>query len=182
MKTNTHNNFFSYLIVLLVFFILIFFTKDIYWKIQEQRDILETQAQEIVSQKDKLGRLKKLQQDLSVEESSIDTEIRWFSWDFSDENIMNHIYAYAQEVNLGKERIIIRDMSLSSWEQSDTWFMKADVNVNIITSSEETLFAFLNFLTDEDSDFRFYISSFQYDLWAVNGNIGVSIPLTFYYK
>jgi len=182
MKKHSQNNFLSYLLVLVIFFILIFFTKDIYWKIQEQSDSLETQSQEILNQRDRLSNLKNLQQDLSVEESSIDKEIRWFSWDFSDENIINHIYSYAQEINLGEERIIIREITLWSWEKSDTWFMEASVDINIITSSEETLFWFLNYLTDDDSDFRFYISNFQYDLWAINGNIAVSVPLMFYYK
>ena len=102
--------------------------------------------------------------------------------EFSDENIINHIYSYAQKVNLTDERIIIRDLNLSAWEKSDLGFMKASISLDIITSSEETLFSFLNYLTDEDSEFRFYITNFDYDLWGNNWNITVNIPLIFYYK
>ncbi len=182
MKKHTQNNFLSYLIILGALFILIFFTRDIYSQIQEQTDELEIQNVELTSQKAELTRLKKLQQDLLAEDSEADKEIKWFSWEFSDENIVNHIYSYAQKVNLWDERIIIRDISLSWGEKSDIWFSKADISLDIITSGEETLFSFINYLTDEDSEFRFYITNFDYDLWATNGNITVNIPLTFYYK
>ena len=182
MKKNTQNNFLAYLIVLAAFFILIFFTKDIYGQIQEQSDELEAQNTELTTQRAELKRLKKLQQDLLAENSDADKEITWFLWEFSDENIINHIYSYAQKINLWEERIIIRDMSLSWGEKSDIWFSKADINLDIITSSEDTLFSFLNYLIDEESEFRFYITNFDYDFGRSNGNITVNIPLTFYYK
>lgn len=182
MKKHTQNNFLAYLLVLGSFFILIFFTKNIYGQIQEQSDELAGQSRELVSQRDELTRLKQLQQDLSAEDSQADIDIKWFSWEFSDKNLIDHVYSYAQEVNLWSERIIIRDMAISGWELSDVWFSKANIDLDIITSSEETLFSFLNYLTDEDSTFRFYISNFDYDLWGTNGNITVSIPLTLYYK
>lgn len=182
MKQHTQNNFLAYLIIIWVFFILIFFTKDIYAKIQEQTDAIETQNVELTSSKTELTRLWKLQQDLLVEDSPVLQEIKWFSWDFSDENIINHIYSYAQKVNLTDDRIIIRDISLTGGEKSDLWFMKASVSLDVITSSEETLFSFLNYLTDEDSVFRFYITDFDYALWGNNWNITVNIPLIFYYK
>jgi hypothetical protein len=182
MKKHTQNNFLTYLIVLGSFFVLIFFTKDIYWEIQEKTDTLETQNLELTTNKAELSRLKKLQLDLLGEDSQAVQEIRGFSWDFSDENIINHIYSYVQKVNLWDDRIIIRELSLSGGEKSDLGFTKAGVNLDIITSSEETLFGFFNYLTDIDSDFRFYISNFDYDLWGNNWNITVSIPLIFYYK
>ena len=182
MKQHTQNNFLSYLIIIGTFFILLFFTKGIYAKIQEQTDALETQSAELTANKAELTRLGKLQQDLLAEDSPSLKEIKWFSWEFSDENIINHIYSYAQKVNLTDERIIIRDLNLSAWEKSDLGFMKASISLDIITSSEETLFSFLNYLTDEDSEFRFYITNFDYDLWGNNWNITVNIPLIFYYK
>ncbi len=182
MKKHTQNNFLAYLIVIASFFILIFFTKDIYGQIQEQSDEIALQSTDLTMQKAELTRLKKLQQDLLAEDSDADKEIKWFLWEFSDENIINHIYSYAQKVNLWDDRIIIRDMTLSAGEKRDIWFSKAGISLDIITSSEDTLFSFRNYLTDEDSEFRFYITSFDYDLGWTNGNITVSIRLTYYYK
>lgn len=182
MKQYTQNNFVSYLIVLGAFFILIFFTKDMYAQVQEKLDIRETQNIEVATQRSELTRLKQLQLDLLVEDSQAVQDMKWFSWNFSDENIINHIYSYIQEVNLWDDRIIVRELSLRGGEKSDLWFSKADINLDIVTSSEETLFGFLNYLTDIDSEFRFYITNFEYELWGNNGNITVNIPLTFYYK
>lgn len=182
MKKYTQNNFLAYVIILGAFFILIFFTRGIYATIQEQSDALEEQQWKLNSQRTELTRLKQLQKDLLAEDSLADKEIKWFTWEFSDENIINHIYSYAQKVNLWDDRIIVRNISLSGGEKSDLWFNKADINLDIITSWEETLFELMNYLTSDESEFRFYITSFDYDFWVNSSNIAVNIPLTFYYK
>ena len=182
MKKHTQNNFLAYLIILGAFFVLIFFTRGIYATVQEQLDMVETQESEVQTAKTELSRLWDLDQDLKAEDSEILQEIRWFSWVFSDEGIINHIYSYAQEVNLSDERIIIRDMSLNGGIKSDLGFTKADINLQVVTSWEDTLFGFLDYLTDSESDYRFYITNFDYDLWETDGNITVNIPLTYYYK
>jgi len=182
MKQHTQNNFLSYLIILWALFVLVFFTKNIFEQVQQQSDELEVQNGELINQRSELTQLRNLQQELASEESEADKEIIGFSWEFSDENIINHIYGYAQEVNLWEERIIIREVSLTAGEKSDTWFNKANISLDIITSSEETLFSFMNYLTSGDSEFRFYITNFNYDFWSSDGNISINIPLTFYYK
>lgn len=182
MKKHTENNFLAYLIILWALFILIFFTKGIYQEIQEKSDAISMQDVELSSQRAELTRLRQLQQDLLAEDSEADKEIKWFSWEYSDENIINHIYSYAQKTNLWDDRIIIRNISLSGEEKSDLWFNKANINLDVITSWEDTLFEFLNYLTSDESEFKFYITSFDYNLWVSSSNITVNIPLTFYYK
>jgi hypothetical protein len=96
--------------------------------------------------------------------------------------MMEYIYSYAQQVNLWDDRIIIRDISLQWGEVSDLGFNKANVNISAIVSSEKTLFALLNYLTNKKAAYRFYITEFSYPMNESTSNIQVSIPLTLYYK
>lgn len=182
MKKYSQNNFLSYLLILVSFSILIFFTSNIYQKIQIQQDTLNTQTLQINDDRANLTRLRDLQQELLLEDSDAIKSITWFSWEYNDENIVNHIYSYAQKINLWDERIIIRGIELQAWQQSDVWFERADINLDIVTSSQEALFGFLNYLTDEESSYRFYINDFDYQLWETSWNIIVDIPLILYYK
>jgi hypothetical protein len=79
MKNHTQNNFLAYIIVLGAFFILIFFTKDIYGDIQETSDTLEVQNIELITNKTELTRLKKLQLELLEENSDALEDIKGFS-------------------------------------------------------------------------------------------------------
>jgi len=182
MKKHTQNNFIAYLAILASFFVLIFFTRNIYASMQQNLDTTSSQSSEILKAKRELSRLWDLQKDLSQEDSGALQEIKWFSGKFSDENIIDHIYSYAQEVNEWDERVIVRSLDLSAWEKSDLGFLKANVELEVVTSSEEALFSLMRFLIDEESEYRFYIENFEYDLGASKGNISVSIPLIYYYK
>jgi len=181
-KQYTQNNFLSYVIILAAFFVLLFFTKGFFNDLQIQQDTYETSTSELEDAEWELTRLNELKAQLSEDESEIMKEIQWFTWEYSDKAMVDYIYSYAQQVNLWDERIIIRKLNLSGESQSDLWFSKAQVDISAVISSEETLFAFLNYLTSSESSYRFYITNFSYDLWEETPTINIDIPLTLYYK
>lgn len=182
MQQYTQNNFLSYLLILGWFFVILFFTKGIYINLQEELDVQEQNTIVLSEKQSELSRLNELQNALNQEGSDAIKEIQWFWGEFSDKAIIDYIYSYAQQVNLWKDRIIIRDMSISWDESSDLWFKQAQISVSAIVSSEKTLFAFLNYLTTQDKTYRFYIRNFNYPLNETVSNIQVSIPLTLYYR
>ncbi len=181
-KKYTQNNFISYVIVLFSFFVIIFFTKSFYNTLQIELDMQETLTQEKLTAEKELTRLNELQSKLSEDESEILKEIQGFTGEYSDKAVVDYIYSYAQQVNQGDDRIIIRKLDLSDTSESDLGFSKAQVNLSAVISSEETLFAFINYLISPESSYRFYITNFQYDLGEETPTINVSIPLTLYYK
>lgn len=129
-----------------------------------------------------LDELSSLKTKLTEEWSEVLEEIKWFTWEFSDKDILEYLHTYAGQVNAGNERIIMRDISIA-WDQvSDLGFNKASVNVGAVFSSEETLFWFLNYLTGDEGKYKFYITNFSYPMNEWSGNIQASIPLTLYYK
>ena len=180
--SQTENNFIAYLLLLGALFILIFFTRDIFSDMQFAMDERDKNAGIITSKKEELDNLNKLNSDLSAEESIAISEIQWFIGEFSSDNILEYLHKYAWQVNSGTERIILRDISINGEQISDLGFKKASIDVSATISSEDTLFSFLSFLTDSESDYRFYITSFEYPMDDSISNIQVDIPLTLYYK
>lgn len=182
MEKYTQNSFLSYLLILAGFFILLFFTKGIYTNLQIELDNKEQNTSLLSEKQEELSRLNNLKNSLSQEWNELLEEIQWFSGDFSDKAIIDYIYSYAQQVNLWKERIIIRDISITWDKSTDLWFKKAQISLGAIVSSEKTLFAFLNYLTNQDKTYRFYVENFNYPLNETISNIQVTIPLTLYYR
>lgn len=182
MKQYTQNNFLAYLIILIAFFIILFFTKNIYSNMQIELDTLEQNTLIHTDKENELARLNELSKTFKQEGNELLEEISGFTGNFSDADMLEYIYSYAQQVNLWDDRIIIRDISLTGDSVSDLGFNKANVTISAVVSSEKTLFSFLNYLTNKKAAYRFYITEFSYPMNEWNSSIQVSIPLTLYYK
>jgi len=177
-----HNNFINYLILLVAFFVLLFFTKNIYSDLQVELDTKEQKTLELQKKQKSLSELNELKNILEAEESEALQEIQWFLDPVTDTDILDYIYTYARDINLGNEKIIIRDLTISEWLKSDTWFLQANVTISALYSWEKTLFTFIDYLIDPASKYRFYLNSFNYPMNDTKGNIQVTLPLSIYYK
>lgn len=183
MKTSyTQNPFIAYLLMLWALFILIFFTKNIFADMQIALDEREQNRVQNEEKKNTLSELSSLKEKLMQEWSEALGEIQWFTGDFSDKNILEYLHTYAGQINAGNERIIMRDITINGGQVSDIGFNKAIVNVSAVFSSEQTLFGFVDYLTDIEWEYRFYITNFNYPMNEGPGNLQVTIPLTLYYK
>lgn len=182
MKQNPQNNFSSYLLILASLFVIVFVTKNLFNDTQillDERSVHEaTESQK----RSELDTLEELQSRLSQEWSEALWEIQWFKWDFSEEDMIEYIHKYTGSVNSWSERIVMRDISISGDNLSDIGFSTANVTVTAVFSSENTLFSFLDYLTNPENEYRFYISSLSYPLGNDVWNLQVSVPLTLYYK
>jgi hypothetical protein len=178
----SQNSFIAYLFIILGFFVLLFFTRGIYTDMQTSQDTREILQNTYNSQEQKLSELNTIQTTLSQEWSQEKKQIQWFIGDFSEANILEYMYSYAQRVNLTNERMIIRDINIIESGVSDIWFDTANITLSAVFSSEDTMFAFLNYLVSDAATYKFYIENFEYPMNNVSWNVQVSIPLTFYYK
>lgn len=178
----THSPLLAYLFILLTFFVLLFFTRSYFSKLQEALDLRDTLNQSITSKQAELTELNRIEQLLTQTGSEEMKSITPFLAPFSEADILEYIYSYAQKVNLGSDRMIIRELSLNENGVNDIGFDTATINLSAIFSSEDTLFNFLNFVTQDAGKYRFYITQFEYPMNNVSGNIQASLPLTLYYK
>lgn len=181
-NTPKRNNFINYLVILTAFFVLLFFTKNLYSDLQVQLDTREQKQKELQTKNATLSSLNTLKTELEAEDSEALKEVSAFTKPVSDKDILNYIYSYAQNVNLWNERLIIRSLSVSEWVKSDTGFLEASISISALFSSEKTLFSFLDFLVSPEAEYRFYLSSFNYPMNGPTGNLQVDIPLTIYYR
>ncbi len=179
---NSQNTVLTYFLILLSFFIVLFFTRNIFSDLQVSLDTREQSQNELTQEEAKLSKLNEIKTLLSQTWSAELQKIQGFLGTFSDADMMNYIYSYAQKINLGSDRMIIRDVNFTEGWVSDVWFDVANVSVSAIFSSEETLFAFLTYITSENEAYRFYITDFDYAMNDVSGNIQITLPLTLYYK
>lgn len=182
MKQKPQNNFSSYLLVLASLFIIVFITKNLFNNTQILLDERSSNEATESQKRSELDTLKELQSRLWEEWSEALREIQWFNGSFSEEDIIEYLHKYAGTVNAGNDRIVMRDVSISGDKVSDIGFSVADITVTAVFSSENTLFSFLDYLTNPESTYRFYISSLSYPLGDTTWNLQVSIPLTLYYK
>jgi len=178
----TKNNFLLYLILLVSFFILLFFTKNFYSDLQVKLDTQSLKEQQLQKKESTLTSLNELQAKLKDPKSEAVEEIKWFTGVYSDENILEYIYMYAQKVNLTDERLVVRDMVIENEGTSDIWFEKATVTVSAVFSAESTMLDFITYLTDVGGNYKFYIDTFEYEMNASTGNIQATIPLILYYN
>lgn len=181
-KQVTHNSFYAYILILLSFFIILFFTRNIYDEIQVLLDNTQQTGIELSALETQHEQLTQLRKRFDNSEDEILEEIQWFTWEFSDKDILEYIHSYAEKTNAWNDKIVIRDIVLSENEVSDIGFRKAKITVSAVFSSETTLFNFMNYLTGGTGKYKFYINNFSYPMNKVGWSIQVSVPLNLYYK
>ena len=178
----TKNPFIPYFLILVSFFIILFFTRGVFSNLQISLDAKEQLTLDLAQKQEILTQLNEIQGKLSQSGSLELAKIQPFLGNFSDADILEYIYDYAQKVNLTSDRMIIRDLSVVPTGESDIGFQEAKVTVSTIFSSEATMMAFLDYVTATTGKYQFYITEFQYPMNDVTGNIQVTIPLTLYYN
>ncbi len=109
----THSPLIAYLLILITFFVLLFFTRNYFSDLQQALDLRDTLEQTITSKQAELTELNRVQQLLTQTGSEEMKAITPFLAPFSEASILEYIYSYAQKVNLGNDRMIIRELSLS---------------------------------------------------------------------
>ncbi len=181
MKNITHNPILVYLLILFSACTLIFFTWNQYSALQENQDAQVSLSQELEEKEDLLQKLWTLKIKLESEDSTLLDEISFLAEGYTDAEMIEYIYSYAQKVNLGNERVIIKNMSFTDSGESDVWFNTLSLKLSGVFSSEATLFAFLDFMSSTEGKYSFQVSNFYYPAQE-SGNITTNIPFTLYYK
>lgn len=181
MKHIFQNHFFVYILFLISVFVLLFITKPQYELLQKHLDTRDASAFILEEKEENLDKLNTLKNNFASDSGDLLEKISHISDGYSDDEIIEYIYSYAQKINSGDERIIIKNLSIDENGSWDLGFQVLSVGVSAIFSSEKTLFAFMNFVNSSEGKYSFQISSFDYPQQE-SGNLVINIPLTLYYK
>ena len=178
-----NNKFLVLLIALLAFFILVFFTKNIYIWMQENIIENDSKIEKIESLNTKLDKLNKLKNDLDDKDKEITKELNKFMWEFSEDKLILHINDYIEQTNntSGEIVLFLENMSFSEPAKSELWFKKVDINLNLKVSNKHVLKNLLDYLISTDSDYSFFITNFSFPI-EKSGPYKINIPLQMYIK
>lgn len=174
------NKFISLVIVLISLFILVIFTKNMYYTMQENLDIknnLETDLQEKNSD---LRELETLEKELKSWDKK--EEISQFLKTFSEDEILVYLNEYVQELNSSSGAMIINGLTFKDEIQSELWFKEVWLTISAKVSDKQTLKTFLEFLTNKNSKYSFFLTDFSFPNNDKPWIFSVSIPLKLFYK
>lgn len=183
MSNLKNNKFLVLLIALFAFFILVFFTKNYYIKMQESILENDSRLEKLESLNLKLDELNKLKNDLNDEDKEITKTLKKFMWDFSEDKLILYINDYIEETNnsAGEIVLFLENISFSTAQKSELWFKKVDIDLKMEVTNIYILKNLLNYLNSIENEYSFFITDFSFPIeksWPYN----VNIPLRMYIK
>lgn len=181
MSTNIKNNkIYWYLIILLALFILVLFTREQFTQMQVKLDEVSINEMNEQESRNRLSELNKIQSEINQGDDSYEN----YLVEINEDEIVDYIYWQIEEENLTYNDwiTIVRNLSISKWDINEIGFNEATVNLSLRVPSEQRMMSILNFLTSEDSDYKFYIDSFEYQKVSEGSSFNINIPLKIFYK
>jgi len=189
---NNNSKFFSYLIILIALFFIVFVTKAFFETTQQRWDTKAQLESDLQSAKEDLSDLNALNLKFTNNEDELSKEISKFTIDFDKDDIFSYVHSYVNSVNSGdtttsdKKRegdtIIIKGINISDGQLGDLGMNEATVSVSARFSSVKTFQKFLNYMTDKSAKYTFYIDTLSYPDFGKTGSFQVTVPLKMYYK
>lgn len=172
-----NNKFLWYVIVLISFFILLLVTKTQIYLIQENKDLRETYQFELQESQKVVEALNSAQKNLEAQW----IDVTKYLSNFSEDEMIDYIYSYVENVSDGEGVIAIQNITFSEWKRNELGFLQSDITLNLKVGNIDKLKSILKFLTGEDSKYKFYIGNISFPYWD-NGSFNISIPLKIFYK
>jgi len=176
---NQNSKFISLFLLLISFFIIVFFTKWIFYDLQGNLDTNAKDIKELDAKKEELWKLDSLKKSL---QKGDDKEIEKYTIPFREDILSAYIYEYVENTNWQGWFIAIKDLNFSEGTINEYGFKEWKFDISARISDEISLLRFLSFLTSKDSKYKFFIENFSYSdsswVWGFN----VSIPLRVFYK
>lgn len=173
-----NNQFLSYVVVLISLFILVLFTKDQIMNAQsniDQKEVLNIELQKVRVEQENL-------QKIALEVGQEDSVTKRFLTPFTEDEIIDYFYSYADQINTGSWNLLINNIQITQATENQLGFLEAKVNVNAQVSDEAVMKAFLDYLIAEDAEYRFFIDSFFHPLDGREGNFNIQLPLKIFYR
>lgn len=188
MLNKNNSKFISSLIILLSLFLIVFFTKDQFFKLQENLDSRDFYKEESVKKDQELSEVNSIKSKLEKSDSKELEEVKKYMIDFSEDELISYIYGHIiNNVNVWWRYINIKSLSLDRWKTNEIWFTEWSLNLNIRIASENTMMDLIKFFVGEDSKYKFFINNFSYKSPGQDSSwkdipFNLTIPLRVYYK
>ncbi len=181
MSKNIKNNkIYWYIIILIALFIFVLFTRWQFSEMQVKLDEVSINEFSEQESRNRLSELNKIQNEIKTSDISYEN----YLVEINEDEIIDYIYWKIEEDNLTYNDwiAIVRNLSISKWDINEIGFNEATINLSMRVPSEQRMMNMLNFLTKEDSKYKFYITSFDYPKVNQGSSFNINIPLKIFYK
>ncbi|MFA5917527.1 MAG: hypothetical protein WC850_04840 [Candidatus Gracilibacteria bacterium] len=178
MQTNNQNKLFFYSLILLSLFILIFFTKDLYFSVLKNMDLFETKQTEYKTQGETLKKLQDIEKNLGK-----DLKMNKYLKEVKEDELIEYFYGFVNNNRSGSGYTIIDSINIEKGTKNEYGFNESKINLIITVSDEQEMFKMLDFITSEESSYQFFIDNFSFPNDTDNkGGFQVTIPIRMFYK
>ena len=110
----TNKKIFSYVILLIAFFILIFVTKDIFVTLQQSLDEKQQNIRDLEAAKKEHTEIETLKSKFESNQDELLQNISKYTVDFNSENLFNYIYTYVNSANTKKRgSMVMKSLSIT---------------------------------------------------------------------
>jgi len=173
---NKNNKFIPLLIWLFAFFILVFFTTNIYSNMQINLDENKTKKEELEKLDTKLTSLNNIQKELENKDNKESQKINKFTSDFSEDKIIKYINDYFEQINQTEWNTVLKlnSISFSDKEKSELWFKQINIDLKMSVNNKYTLNNLLDYLVSDINKYSFFITDFNFPIeksWPYKINI-----------
>jgi len=174
-----NNKFVSYLIILLSLFIVVLVTRVQIMTLQENLDVKEIKTNELNDKKEQRDDLDRIKAKLK----SDDSKVGKYLTAFNEDELIDYIYSYI-ESTLSTEGGIteVKNISFTEWEKNEIWFTESNIIIKLRVPNVEKMKNILDFLTDSESKYNFFVDSFTYPNVDTESSFNITIPLRVLYK
>ena len=119
---------------------------------------------ELQKETERLQELQNIKNLMEESSSELSEKIMILSKEFSEIEVFNYFHNYTRTLDGTRDMIVLREISFSPAELSDIGFQKTRIDISMVVSSEETLFNFMQYLTEDTGEYKFFIPNFSYPL------------------
>jgi len=178
---NKNNKFVPLLTSLFAFFILVFFTTNIYSEMQGNLDTKKTNEEKLEKLDTKLTNLNKLDKELKDPKSTKFKKINKFTANFAEDEIIAYINDYIEQVNNWDVYIKFNSINFSEKKKSELGFKQIDIDLKVEVQNKFILNNLIDYLTSDINKYSFFITELNFPI-EKSGPYKINLPLKMYVR
>nr|MDD3720025.1 hypothetical protein [Candidatus Gracilibacteria bacterium] len=182
MQTKDQNKLLFYFLVVLSIFIILFFAKDYFNSIQENKDSLSVIETELNDKRAVLTKLEELNRTININNSGGIDEIKKYVHEIKEDELLDYFYSYVYNSRNGSGYILIDNISFDKGTTNEYGFNEGTITLSLTVSDEYKMFEMLDFIISPNSAYKLFIDNFSFPNDKTEGSFNISLPLRIFYK
>jgi len=178
MQMNNQNKLLFYFLLLVSLFIFFSFSRGSYLSVLKNMDTLEAKNIEYIEKEKLSNELDAISKDASNTKNLVK-----YTYEVKEDELIDYFYNYVDTSRSWSWYTIIDSINFEKWSKNEYAFTEWKINLMFTFSDEEQMAQMLDFITSENSKYKFFIDSFSFPNDPnIVGSFQVNIPIRMFYK